>query len=82
MRAANPYRRHQRKPCPQLPPFPQRLAVEESKAYGWDSLAVADPGWRAALSDGAFKVTDLYTALCIYLAALTAFLGWWARFPR
>src|SRR5437763_6538025 len=29
-----------------------------------------------------FKVNDLYTALYIYLAALTAFLGWWARFPR
>lgn len=31
---------------------------------------------------GAFDVTYVYTALCFYLAALTAFLGWWARFPR
>jgi hypothetical protein len=31
---------------------------------------------------GAFKVIYFYAALCIYLAALTAFLGWWARFPR
>ena len=30
----------------------------------------------------ALKVTYLYTALCIYLATLVAFLGWWARFPR
>ena len=30
----------------------------------------------------AFKVTYLYTALCLYVAALTAFLGWWARFRR
>jgi hypothetical protein len=31
---------------------------------------------------GAFKVTYFYTALCIYVATLAAFLGWWARLPR
>jgi hypothetical protein len=30
----------------------------------------------------AVKVTYLYTALCVYLGTLAAFLGWWARFPR
>lgn len=57
---------------PQLPPFPQPLAPEDSKSYGWDS----------ALSIRSYELTYFYTALCIYLAALTAFLGWWARFPR
>jgi len=27
-------------------------------------------------------VSPLYLALCIYLAALALFVGWWARFPR
>jgi hypothetical protein len=37
---------------------------------------------QPALRQRGFKVTDLYTALCIYLAALAIFVGWWARFPR
>jgi hypothetical protein len=28
------------------------------------------------------RMTYFYTALCLYLACLTALLGWWARFPR
>jgi len=28
------------------------------------------------------RMTSFYTALCVYLACLTGFLGWWARFPR
>jgi hypothetical protein len=46
------------------------------------SLAKSRMSVGALHARRAFKVTYLYTALCIYLAALTAFLGWWARFPR
>ena len=28
------------------------------------------------------QMNPIYAALCIYVAALTVFLGWWARFPR
>jgi hypothetical protein len=40
------------------------------------------PTWLALHPHGGFKVTYFYTALCIYVATLTAFLGWWARLPR
>ena len=28
------------------------------------------------------RMIPVYAALCLYLATLVAFLGWWARFPR
>jgi len=35
-----------------------------------------------ALHSQELEVTVVYAVLCTYLAVLTAFLGWWARFPR
>jgi len=55
--------------------------MKGKKSYGW---SFSKHGLRSARYRliRANQVTYLYTALCIYLATLAAFLGWWARFPR
>ncbi len=50
--------------------------------YAWDPARIAARYARPQLSVGAFELTYFYAALWFYLAFLTAFLGWWARFPR